>query len=129
MKYTFKALPLAALSMAALLFSFTDSKASFPDVSEDLDVGNVTCYINPEKTLVSLRRYINYVQISQQFIPIFDEGFGLEKQIEVVKNYCLATTIELCKYHYWITPMSTSTLTGNLIHGSFVKKCQYNHGQ
>lgn len=100
MKYTFLALPVAAFALtAALLLSPTDASAI-------VNKGLVTCYVNhidPDTADVSLRRFVNSAQISQQTLHLQNQGYGLEKELELARNYCIDQANQLC-YNNGITP-------------------------
>jgi hypothetical protein len=123
MKYTFNSLvTAAALSMAALLFSFSNADArNLPQ-----NVGSVLCNINYDHTVVRKRVFVNYVQIYQQDLPIFDEGFGIQKDIDLAANNCRATAIQLCTPNGQgpsFVPLGTTSASGNIFHAPFNWTC------
>lgn len=149
MKYSTKTLPIAATALAAALLSFSQANAmpfSFDDVTggtahnqsntlmpsalpdtTNQNVASVLCNINMYQNSVRVRGFLNYLPQYVYDIQIDDQGYGLDKAIELARIECRAKTIELCDRVNGFPHnmnVSTSTLTGNLFDEPFVWNCK-----
>jgi hypothetical protein len=123
MKYTFYSLSVAALALTTTLF------ISPSDASAVVNQGTVTCYINqidPDHATVSVRRFVNFVQISQETWNLQNQGYGLEKEIDLARFECINRANQLCINQLpapTFTPLLGVTAKGSLLEATYRTRC------